>query len=161
MSLRSLSAGLIICAAAIAAVAQAPTFPEFATHEGLKGPPAKPVLRTRTQKTFATQIRRQAVSPPNFAGHYKVAEWGCGSSCVSIAVIDLATGNVYDGPFEILGYAIPYRYEGGSDELEYRATSRLMIARGCPDDKNCGTYYYEWEGGHFHRLRFVPHGPTI
>jgi hypothetical protein len=145
----------------LAAAAQIPTFEEFHVSEVFRGPAAKPVLRTQVQKRFATQIREQAVAPPNFAGHYKVVEWGCGTSCVSMAVADLATGNVYDGPFSILWYGPNYEYEGGDDEWEYRVSSRLLVTRGCPELKNCGTYYFEWRGDHFARLRFAPHGPLL
>ena len=140
--------------------AQIPTFGDFRTPEIFKGQAAKPVLRTARQKRFATQIRRQATLPANFGGHYKIAQWGCGSQCVSIAIVDLKTGGVYNGPFLILGYGIPYKYEGGDDELQYEPSSRLLIARGCPEDKNCGTYYYEWKDDHFNQIRFAPHGPS-
>lgn len=144
---------------ALALGAQIPTFDSFHTTEVFDGKPAKPLLRTPVQKRFATQIREQAMLPPNFAGHYKIIEWGCGSSCVSIAIVDLKTGRVYDGPFSILGYGTPYKYEGGDDELQYKVSSRLLIARGCPGDQNCGTYYYECKNDRLNQLRFVPHGP--
>ena len=151
---------LALAATALGATAHVPKFSDFRTREVFTGPSAKPVLRTPVQKRFATQIRRQAAKPANFAGNYSVAEWGCGTSCVSIAIIDFKTGQVYDGPFSILGYGSPYHYEAGDDELEYRVSSRLIIARGCPEDKNCGTYYYEWKGNHFERLHFGRHGPV-
>jgi hypothetical protein len=151
--LLQLTAGVLVI------FAQVPTFGDFRTPEIFSGQPAKPVLRTARQKRFATQIRTQATLPANFAGHYKIAEWGCGSQCLSIAIVDLKTGDVYDGPFSILGYGIAYRYEGGDDELQFEASSRLLIARGCPEDKNCGTYYYEWKDERFNQVRFAPHGP--
>src|SRR6266478_4202549 len=61
-----------------------------------KGKLATPRLITPTQREFRTVIRRGAVKGPNFAGHYTVAEWGCGSNCVVYAVIDAITGAVYD-----------------------------------------------------------------
>ena len=33
-------------------------------------------------------------SGPNFAGHYTVASWGCGSTCYSHAVVDNNTGDI-------------------------------------------------------------------
>jgi hypothetical protein len=156
--MRTLNA-LLGLTATFGLAAQVPTFDKFRTAEAFNGQPAKPVLRTAFQRRFATQIREQAMLPPNFAGHYKVIEWGCGSSCVSMAIVDLKTGVTNDGPFAILGYGRPYRYEGGDDELQYRTASRLLIVRGCPEDKNCGTYYYEWKGDRFDQIRFVPHGP--
>jgi hypothetical protein len=150
----------------LATAAQIPTFEDFHVSDVFRGAASKPVLRTQTQKRFAAQIREQAVAPPNFAGHYKIVEWGCGTSCVSIAVANLVTGNVYDGPFSVLYYGPNYEYEGGDYDTEYLASSRLLIARGCPDggpgeEENCGAYYFEWRGDHFARLRFAPHGPLL
>lgn len=157
-------------ALALAAVTcQAAGPPGAAPHSGVSFEhfPAAGVFRgqvpglkflSTTQRRFSSQILREATLPANFAGQYRIAEWGCGSSCVSFVVIDLKSGSVFDGPFSTLGYGAPYRYEGGSDELEYRQNSRLLIARGCPEDKNCGTYYYEWDGHAFARLRLVRHG---
>jgi hypothetical protein len=35
----------------------------------------------------------------NFAGHYAVNWWGCGTECMRIGIVDLKTGNVYMSPF--------------------------------------------------------------
>jgi hypothetical protein len=144
-----------------AAGAGVPRFEEYRTQDMLKGPAALPVVSSPYQKTFKTRIAEEARLGVNFAGHFRIAEWGCGSSCVSIAVVNLQTGTVYDGPFKLLGYGTRRRYEGGEDELEYRVDSRLMVARGCPGDRDCGTYYFEWKGNRFLRLRYVPAGPII
>lgn len=61
-----------------------------------KRKPAIPRLITPTQHEFRTVIRHGAKKGPNFAGHYTVVEWGCGSNCVVYAVIDAITGAVYD-----------------------------------------------------------------
>jgi hypothetical protein len=92
--------------------------------------PVKAILTTPFQRTFRTRIRREANLAADFAGHFRIVEWGCGSSCVSIAVIKKQTGEVSDGPFKILGYGARLNYEGVDDELEYRASSSLLIARG-------------------------------
>jgi hypothetical protein len=34
---------------------------------------------------------------PNFAGHYLVVEWGCGTSCQCSVIVDMIDGKVYDG----------------------------------------------------------------
>jgi hypothetical protein len=41
----------------------------------------------------------------NFAGHYNLARWGCGTSCIKGAITDFKTGNVYDLPPASVGYA--------------------------------------------------------
>lgn len=138
-----------------------PTFAEFRVQPGPVRPPASPILRTEIQRMFRTRIRQAVRKGPNFAGHYTIASWGCGSSCVSFALADRTTGRVYDGPFRILGYAIPYQYEGGWQELEYRLDSSLIIVRGCPEDADCATYYFEWAPPKWKLLRRAPHGPLI
>jgi len=50
----------------------------------------------------------------NFAGHYNIARWGCGTSCISGAITDLKTGNVYDLPPASLDY-------------KFKNTSRLLV----------------------------------
>ena len=136
-----------------------PTFEQFKADEKFTGTPAVPVLRTRMQQNFRTVIREAAQSGPNFAGHYTLAEWGCGAGCVSMAVIDNKTGRAFDGPFVLLGYDLGYSYEGGEEQLEFRLDSRLVIARGCPGEKDCGTYYYEWTGEQFKQIRKSPAQP--
>lgn len=106
---------------------------------------------------FRTAIREGAKKGANFAGHYAIAAWGCGSGCASMAVVDLESGAVYEGPFGVLPdarIAFPPSPEAG---LSYLVNSRLFVARGCPneDEKACGTYYYEWTGSGFKLLRRV------
>jgi hypothetical protein len=69
-----------------------PSFKEFQAAEGFSGKPAAPVLRTPNQRLFRTMIRQGAATGPNFAGHYTIADWGCGAGCVSIAVADAKDG---------------------------------------------------------------------
>lgn len=43
---------------------------------------------------YRTTIRDQAKEGPNFAGHYTVATWGCGTECEGYAIVDAITGRV-------------------------------------------------------------------
>ncbi len=147
---------LVVCLAALAG--QLPTFDQFKVMEKFAGKPAPPILRTRWQQNFRTVIRDAAQEGPNFAGHYTLAEWGCGAGCVSMAVVDSKTGRTFEGPFRLLGFDLDYVYEGGEEQLEYRVDSRLVVARGCPEEKDCGTYYYEWAGEQFKLIRKTPGG---
>ena len=61
----------------------------------------------------------------NFAGHYNLARWGCGTSCVNGAITDMQTGLVYNIPSASLGY-------------EFRRYSRLLVLNP-PDSSG----YYE------------------
>ncbi|HEY3837285.1 MAG TPA: hypothetical protein VGL72_11970 [Bryobacteraceae bacterium] len=133
-----------------------PTFDQFRVAVKFTGKPADPVLRTRTHQEFRTAIREAAAKGLNFAGHYTIAGWGCGAGCVSMVVVDNSTGRVLDAPFSVLAFDVGRSYEGGEEQLEHRPDSSLLIARGCPEEKNCGTYYYEWSANRFKLLRKTP-----
>lgn len=62
----------------------------------------------------------------NFAGHYNLARWGCGTSCINGVITDLKTGKVYDIPTASLDY-------------EFRNDSRLLVVN--PPDS---TGYYDY-----------------
>jgi len=62
----------------------------------------------------------------NFAGHYNLARWGCGTSCINGAITDLKTGKVYDIPVASLDY-------------EFRNDRRLLVVN--PPDS---TGYYDY-----------------
>lgn len=155
---------LFVLAGAVLAQAP-PSFEQFAATETFSGKPAAPTLKTAGQRMFRTRIREAAAKGPNFAGHYTIAEWGCGSGCVSIALIDSSDGRVFDGPFQTLSWDL-VNYEGkypsnanGFVPLSFHRDSRLLVARGCPQDKDCASYFYEWTGSQFKLLRKIPAVP--
>lgn len=47
-------------------------------------------------KLFRTTITEQSAEGPNFAGHYTVATWGCGTECQGFAIIDAITGEIVE-----------------------------------------------------------------
>lgn len=47
-------------------------------------------------KTYFTAITKSAATGSNFAGHYNLATFGCGTSCIQYAIIDSLTGNIVD-----------------------------------------------------------------
>ncbi len=90
-------------------------------------------------------------------------------SCASIAVIDAQTGDVQAGPFSTLEWGgFPYRvYEGKYgltkkefETLSFNVNSTLLIVRGCPEGKNCASYFYKWTGSHFELIKKVPAVPV-
>jgi hypothetical protein len=139
-----------------------PQFADYSVTGIFHGTPAAPRLLTRGQQRFRTVIREWTRKGPNFAGHYTIAEWGCGSACAQIAVVDDLSGAVHEGPFGILPNG--YVYFGPNPDLDktgmsYRPNSALFIVRGCPNFEACGTYYYEWKGSDFKQLRATPMKP--
>ena len=132
-------------------------FSDYAETRVFRGTPAHPVLTTSRQRTFRSKIRQAAAKGPNFAGHFTIAEWGCGSGCISVAIVDSITGRTFDPPFKSV--SLPF-VEGGRDYqgLVYERQSRLLILDGCPEEQEekCGTYYYELEKG---KLKLLPFDP--
>jgi hypothetical protein len=113
-------------------------------------------------RTFKTRLSEALKEGVNFAGHYIVAGWGCGTGCISGAIIDARTGNVV-WPIEL--YSLGVWYEGNSyvdEPVAYRKNSRLLIISGSPGvldgqkDKPNGKYFYEWRGNALHQIKFIP-----
>jgi hypothetical protein len=114
---------------------------------------AEPVLDSKTAKQYRSVIRQEFLEKANFAGHYRVAIWGCGTDCRNFAIIDKQTGAVYTMPGinEISGVM------GNDDErVDFRLDSKLLVISGCfnddciPDDTpanpKAGKYAYLWTG---------------
>lgn len=54
-------------------------------------------------KKFITRIKNECLNGINFAGHYTLVTWGCGSPCQSGVVVNRKTGKIYDGYGTSLG----------------------------------------------------------
>ena len=147
----------ILCTPA-AADSKEPRFEDYPAQVETHLKPAAPKFKTGGQRQFRTMIRESVEKGVNFAGHYTIAEWGCGSGCVQMTVVDLRTGDVYDGPFGALPRArmslIP---DADVDKtgIFYQEDSSLFIARGCPNERDCGGYFYRWTGTQFELLRRI------
>jgi len=112
-----------------------------------KGKPATPRLITPTQHEFRTVIRRGVLKGPNFAGHYTVVEWGCGSNCIVYAVVDAIAGAVYDK-------GLPNPNEGYPCGLLYRRDSDLFVVeQSTTIQSKCEPSLYVWRGSQFEPLR--------
>ena len=128
-----------------------PRFKEYSAGEVYKGPTA-PLLLTHDDLTFKTRLRWAAKNQkPNFAGHYILTSFGCGSECVMGAVIDAKTGKVYWWNFSICCWGTDT--DDKFNPIEFRPDSRLIVFSGLRNEKD-GDY-----GGHFYRFddsgRFV------
>jgi hypothetical protein len=77
-----------------AQVEKPPTFQQYRVAQIYRGKTAMPVFTTRQEREFRTQIRRQAAKGPNFAGHYTLVTWGCGTQCTSFVIVDARTGRI-------------------------------------------------------------------
>jgi hypothetical protein len=116
-------------------------------------------LRTPSQLRFRTVLRNGAAHEPDFAGHYVLVEWGCGTGCLQFALVDRQSGNIYNGPFGDLRevfFCLGANVEDDKTGIFYHPDSALLILRGCPNSKGCATYYYFWTGSTFKLLRQTP-----
>jgi hypothetical protein len=55
-----------------------PQFADYPVNRIFHGVPVAPKLLTPGQRRLRTMIRQGTKKGANFAGHYAVAEWGCG-----------------------------------------------------------------------------------
>ncbi len=130
-----------------------PKFEDFPVKEKFTGKPAAPILRSSSQREFRTAIRDGSKEAPNLAGRFRLVSWGCGSGCLSSVVVDERSGEVYDLPLGALTFdAFPPDIE----PIATRADSRLVVIHGCPNEKDCASYYYEWTGSELKMLRKLP-----
>ncbi len=146
----------VVLAGSLLAQQKEPQFKDYPETVPPKFKHAPLKLRTPGQLRFKKVIREWVDRGVNFAGSYTLAEWGCGTGCVRMAVVNPRTGEVYDGPFGQLPYAsfsLDPKLDVDTTGIFYHPDSRLFIARGCPNGKDCGAYFYEWTGKEFKKIR--------
>jgi peptidoglycan/LPS O-acetylase OafA/YrhL len=147
--------GAAACWAGLSAWGQAgaPTFAAYPVTSRYQGPGVAPQLRPGTAAwQFRTRIREAATQPPNFAGHYVLATWGCGAECVSYVIIDAKSGTVYFDDMTVCcwGTAVPVDFE----PVHGRLDSRLLVFTGMLSEQGSNTaHYYTFSKG---RLMAVP-----
>ncbi len=161
-------ASLLACEGITAQTRAVPRFEDFPVSRKFTGKAVPVNLRSHPlARKFRTMLRASAEEGPNFAGHYTVTHWGCGSNCWSIAIIDARNGNVYF-PRELPSLGVGIVLEGDNDEepLRFSLGSRLLIAEGFPffserENLEGGRYYFKWENNRLrlvHKIRKDPAG---
>lgn len=135
-----------ICLALLAAQSGAASeFSDFPA-SAYRGRAAAVQLMDARSRDHASALRAAARGRPNFAGHFVLATWGCGASCVMGAAIDARTGAVAWLPFTVCCWTIDV-----STPLEYRRDSRMLIVHGSRDEQGAGgdAHYYAFDGRRF------------
>jgi hypothetical protein len=142
-----------------------PRFEDYAVPEKWGGIAAPVQFQTPSDREFRTQFIRASKEPPNFAGHYRVATWGCGTDCLEGGIVDLSTGqllplphsrNYWPGKWGLCAFVTGGEFDRA---VQTRPTSRLLIAN-CSDaysqGRNAGTYlrtsYFVFENGKFRKI---------
>jgi hypothetical protein len=143
---------------------RAPTFAAYrVTSPETVGNPNLDLKSNPIAATYRTVLRQETAQGPNFAGHYRVAVWGCGTSCSMFAVVNLDTGRVItpEGFSHASGVYLGIddrKFFSGSQSKNglfgFRKDSRLLVVLGDlnEDESREGAFYFVLEGG---RLRLI------
>jgi hypothetical protein len=129
----------------------APRFEDYPARGIYKGTPARVRLDSKMARMFRTRLREDSRSGPNFAGHYTVVIWGCGTGCAQMGVVDARTGRVYFPPLEYTD--IPDMENEAT--RGFRLDSRLLVLTRNHYDGRGGyaAYYYLFDDNRFRLLR--------
>lgn len=125
-------------------------FAKFPARPVFRGKPHPPILTDPDAHIFRTRIREGVAKGVTFAGHYEVAEWGCGAGCLSFAIIDAVSGGVHFFPA-----TISQNREVG-ERLTYKRDSRAVHVIGSLNEENSADRWYVWNGNEFELISEKP-----
>jgi hypothetical protein len=137
-----------------------PTFAKYRVKVSKAKPKGVNLRSHREARTFRTRLREANSGGINFAGHYVIATWGCGTGCLYGAVINTWNGRVYF-PKELKAMGAGFGELSDTDLLQYQKNSRLLILSGYAggniesDNPEYGVSYLIWQGTKFNRVKFV------
>jgi hypothetical protein len=109
--------------------------------------PVKIQPTSKLSRQYRTQLTAAASQPINFAGHFILAQWGCGAGCVMAAAIDAKTGKVAMLPFTVSDWPLDV-----TEPISFRKDSALLIVQGSRNERAHGIYYYRFDGTQFRLL---------
>jgi hypothetical protein len=141
---------LVFIAAPSGTNAQEPILPRFESYRVAKtfsGRPADVNLLSHPKaRLFRTMLKLSAEKGPNFAGHYTIGTWGCGSDCRMLAVIDARSGRVYFAPFWV-GIDATFRLDSALLIVNESETQRYLEGEEMLDVYMPA--WYVWRGNRF------------
>lgn len=113
-------------------------FKDFKINSQYKGKLAKPnFLTDKNAERFKSRIKDGCQnSGVNFAGHYTIVEWGCGTACAEMAIVDRING-------EIIYSKIPFDTADGHCGADYKIDSSMLII-----NTEALSEYWEYETGY-------------
>jgi hypothetical protein len=116
-----------------------PQFEDFPVSAAYEGPHAPVDLSSNPEaQTYRTRLREGAKKPPNFAGHYVMVEWGCGTECTVYMMVDVKNGRVFDAPQALMGGVL-------------RLNSSLFMASADTNDSYASRFFH-WNNGRFNLI---------
>ena len=125
-----------------------PTFGQYPVSEKFNGPRAPLRLRHRQDREFRTELTMASKRPVNYAGHYIVANIGCGASCLLTAVVNAQSGAIVWLPFSLCCWD-----PNGVQPVLHRVDSDLLVLHGQRDESGiAGTYFMRLVQGRFQEV---------
>jgi hypothetical protein len=145
-----------------------PKFENFLASSEYSGTLAELRYPASMEKRYKREIRDNYVveTKPNFAGHFVLLHWSCGTACKEMAIVDARNGNIYFPPITDEGIGVPSYFlpfltypNGGTTGpvLQFRTDSRLLIIK-CNQGKGWRSYifYFLWQHDKWRLLRKEP-----
>ena len=108
-------------------------------------------------RSFRTRLREAAeTGAVGFAGRFVITAWGCGTTCVTFAMLDARTGAVHFLPGPVITAEIDM--DADFNVLETRPDSRLMVLSGAIADTGICTaaHFFEFTDDHFRLVATRP-----
>ncbi|MCR0983115.1 hypothetical protein [Roseomonas populi] len=132
--------------------------PRFEDFPAVTSPPTRnaPLTLTPRDRHYRTRLRAAAAERPNFAGHYVLTTWGCGTECLYGAAVNLRTGRVTFLPFATC--CVGEAPNGDERMVAFRQDSTLLVLLGMRDERggDIGSHYYRMQGDRLVHLRSTP-----
>jgi hypothetical protein len=153
---RLIAALLFVTSVAMAGTA--PKFEDYPAAGPFHGPAAPPDLSGKKVRMFRSVLRDQAARGPNFAGHYTVAQWGCGAGCISWAIVDAQSGKVWLAPF-IVSAPCGDDSDDCVPAINFRPDSELLVVTGARDEQGAGRYFYRWHDARLTLIHAIERQP--
>ncbi len=156
---------IVICLVAVIAISATmlnvtaqtgvPRFSDYPVSERYAGKTA-PLVLSGEARMFRTRLKDAASGKPNFAGHFIVTTWGCGTECIGGAIIDAKTGRVFMLPFTLCCWA-PGTVDENFKPVEFRLNSNLLVLAGTRNEKDgdYATRFYRFQNNRLVLLKTV------
>jgi hypothetical protein len=144
---------LILCLACLSFVSfgqnKVPKFRDYPAGKIYRGKNAPVKLTSSDERMFRTRLTEAAKQKPNFAAHYVLTVWGCGTECLGGAAIDVSTGKVSFFDFSICCWGTDV--DDDFEAVNFRLDSKLIIFSGIRNEKDGdeGTHFYKFQNGRF------------
>lgn len=121
-----------------------PTYTDYPAKEQFSGKPAAPDLKSDPDaKRLATVLTEGAKNGPDFAGHYTVVLWGCGTGCQSFVIVDAKSGAIHS-PKISTERGLCYRKD--SSLLIMDPITKDFVGDGEEVPAQYSTKYFSWDG---------------